>query len=60
MAKEIKDLQFQQNLWTEFIKNDKAFKNKMFADLWFDSGKVFNDINVDANIINSKRRQWVL
>ena len=56
MAKEIKDLKFQQNLWTEFIKNDKAFKNKKFADLWFDSGKVFNDINVDANIINSKRR----
>ena len=29
----------------------------MFPDLWFHSGKVFNDINVDANIINSKRRQ---
>ena len=56
MTKEIKDLTFQQNLQIEFIKNDKAFINKIFADLWFDSGKVFNDINVDANIMNSKRR----
>ena len=32
----------------EFTKNNKVFKNKIFADPWFDSDKIeFNDINID-------------
>lgn len=32
----------------EFTKNNKVFKNKIFADPWFDSDKIeFKDINID-------------
>ena len=46
----------------EFTKNNKVFKNKIFADPWFDSDKIeFNDINIDdvldINIINF-HQEW--
>ena len=30
------------------MKSHKMFENKMFSDLWFDSGKIeFSDKNID-------------
>ena len=37
---EFREFKFQQNLRTEFTKNDKAFKNQIFAAPWFDLEKM--------------------
>ena len=51
ITKEFKEFKFQQNLSTEFIKNDETFKNKIFADKIFDSEKLeFIDTNIDELI----------
>lgn len=49
ITEKFKEFKFQQNLRAEFTK--KVFKNKIFADRWFDSGKIeFNDIDVEKRL----------
>ena len=64
-TKEFKEFKFQQNLRIEFTKNDKVFKNRIFADPWFDSEKIeFNDTNIDElldiqhNQLSSRVERW--
>ena len=47
-TKASKEFQFQQNLQLEFTKTDKIFKNNVFADPRFDSGKTeFKNMIID-------------
>ena len=63
---EFRAFKFQQNLQTEFTKNDEGFKNKIFADPWFDSAKIeFSNINTDElldtqhNELSSEVERWM-
>ena len=48
VTKEFKEIKFQQNIRIKFTKNDEVFKNKVFADQWFDSQEIeLNLINID-------------
>ena len=65
MKKKKKKKKIQQNLRIEFTKNDDPFKNKIFADPWFDEQKIgFNDTNIDEiadiqyNQLPSRVERW--
>ena len=51
MTIEFKEFKFQQNVSIEFIENNEVYKNKIFANLWFDSEKIkFTDGTIDELI----------
>ena len=51
MTIEFKEFKFQQNVHIEFIENNEFYKNKIFANPWFDSEKItFTDTTIDELI----------
>ena len=65
ITNEFKEFKFHQNLWIEFTRNDETFKNKIFADPWFDSEKLeFSNINIDELLdiqhdqLSSRFERW--
>ena len=60
ITKVSKEFQFQQRLQIEFTKSDEIFKEKVFADSRFDSGKIeINNIIIDK-LLNIQHNQLSL